>query len=433
MKRQPRIFLGPIEIAGYYTALETGLRDLGLDAWAIDLEPHPFRYRSQQRDEPAIVRVVYRVRDRRPGVAVPSPLRTLWKLAWVASRVLLLLWAAVRFDVFVFSAGVTVLRGRELPLLRLLGKRLIFVFHGSDARPAYIDGQLMSADRGVTIQECIAWARRRKERIRHIERYADVVVAQPAFSHFFERPVVNWFAIGVPWRDRPDAAPGEGNRDQRGRVRILHSPSDIAIKGSDRIREAVAHLTAEGLPLDLVELRGVSNDVVLEELGNADFVIDQLYSDAPMVGFATEAAVASKPAIVGSYAWEANRLAFGDVPFPPVEECEPDEILNAVRRLAMDAAHREALGREACAFVHEHWSRSVIAQRMLRLMEGPPPPEWMFNPRRLRYVEGCGLTREQVRDIVGALIREGGTAALCLPDKPDLEAAFVAFAAGDEH
>lgn len=429
MPRSPRILLGPVEIAGYYSGLEAGLRDLGLDSWAIDLEPHPFRYRTDERDDPVVVRLVGRVRDHRPKPAAARALHALWWAVWAPARVLLLIWALVRFDVFVLSAGVTLLRGYDLPLLRLLGKRMVFVFHGSDARPAYIDGQRMAPGRALAIPECIAVARRQKSGIRRIERYADVIVAQPAFSHFFERPVVNWFAIGVPWRDRPNATASE--RSDHALVRILHSPSDPAVKGSERIREAVEQLKAEGFPLELVELRGVANDVVLSEMAKCDFAIDQLYSDAPMVGFATEAAVASRPAIVGSYAWAANRSAFGSIPFPPVEECTPEGLVDAVRRLAKDAEHREALGREASAFVHDQWSRTKIARRMTRLMEGPPPDEWLFDPRALRYVEGCGLSREQARDVVRAVLREGGRAALCLSDKPQLEAEFVDFAAGN--
>ncbi len=389
----------------------------------------------RQEHDPLVVRLVRRVRDRRPAGRASRAWLAAWLPAWAAARGLLILWALFRFDVFIFSAGVTLMRGHDLPLLRLFGKRVIVVFHGSDARPAYIDGQVMASHRGVTTSECIEMSRWRKRRIRRLERYVDVIIAQPANSHFFERPVVNWFLIGVPWRDPPttnQASEGghEGSVSNDRPVRILHSPSDAPLKGSDLIRAAVRQLTLEGLPLELVELRGVPNDIVLSELGRCDFVVDQLYSDAPMVGFATEAAVASRPAIVGGYAWDANRSAFGSIPFPPVEECTPDGIVEAIRRLASDTAHREDLGQRAHEFVHAYWSRADIARRLVQLMDGPPPADWMFDPRTLRYVEGCGLSREHCRAVVQDVLREGGPAALCLEDKPELEAAFVDFGAG---
>ena len=54
----------------------------------------------------------------------------------------------------------------------------------------------------------------------------------------------------------------------------------------------------EGLPLEYVEIVGQPNDIVLAEIARSAFVIDQLYSDTPMAGFAAEAARLGKPAIV---------------------------------------------------------------------------------------------------------------------------------------
>ncbi len=342
MKRKPRVFLGLIEIAGYYSGLHEALQDQGIESCVVDLGRHPFRYRAENSDDPVVARIVGRVRDLRPIPGGGIAPRFLWRSAWFGARVLLFAWALVRFDVFVLSTGQSFLRWRDLPLLHLLGKRLIFVFHGSEARPAYIDGQKMTPERALSTAECIAAARRQKAMIRRVERYADVIVAQPTFSHFFERRVVNWFVVGVPWREQAPRATDD--QSDKATIRIVHSPSDPPIKGSRRIRDAIAQLKSEGLALELIELQGVPNDVVLAELGRCDFAIDQLYSDAPMVGFATEAAVASKPAIVGGYAWEANRLAFGPLPFPPVEECSPDSLIEAIRHLATDAAYRERLG-----------------------------------------------------------------------------------------
>ena len=47
---------------------------------------------------------------------------------------------------------------------------------------------------------------------------------------------------------------------------------------------------------------GQPNSVVLEQLARCDFIIDQLYADFPMPGFATEAAWFGKPAVTAGYA-----------------------------------------------------------------------------------------------------------------------------------
>lgn len=348
-------------------------------------------------------------------------------VARVASHLLVLVWAIVRYDVFVFGFGTSFLRLRELPLLRLLGKRIVFVFHGSDARPPYIDGVRVAPDRAAPIGERLVAINKMKASIRWIERYADAVVAQPAFSHFFERPVVNFFSIGVPWRDHPVRDGAVRSDDDP--IRILHSPSDPIVKGSARIQEVIEQLRSEGLNLELTELRGVPNAVVLREIATCDFVVDQIYSDAPMVGFATEAAVAGKPAIVGGYAWPENHRIFGDA-MPPVEECAPETLADAIRHLATNREHREALGARARTFVTGQWSRTMIAERLLKVVDGSAPTEWMFDPRELSYMEGCGLSREQARASVAAVIAAGGPAALCVSDKPELERRFLEFAMG---
>ena len=61
--RMPRVFVGPVEIAGYYSGLAAALRDLGVDAVAVDLSRHPFRY-GEAEDHALPVRVACAMRDR---------------------------------------------------------------------------------------------------------------------------------------------------------------------------------------------------------------------------------------------------------------------------------------------------------------------------------------------------------------------------------
>lgn len=424
----PRILLCPVEVAGYYTGIEAGLRELGIDAMMIDLDGNPFAYGTAPAALPAVARLARRVRARHRAAPSSGILSVWWRAARAATSALVLAWAIIRFDVFVFAFGTSIIGLRELPLLRRLGKRMVFVFHGTDARPPYINGVRMGPDRSMSITDCLAMTRQMKDSIRQIERYADAIIAQPAFSHFFERPVVNFFTIGVPSRDNVGAIRSYG--DAHGTIRILHSPSDPAVKGSDHIREVIEQLQSEGLDVELTELRGVPNEVVLREIAACDFVVDQIYSDAPMVGFATEAAVAGKPAIVGGYAWPENHRIFGPGAMPPVEECTPDTLADATRHLATNREHREALGARARSFVTHNWSRTAIAGRLLEVVAGSLPAEWLFDPRELRYVEGCGLSRERARASVAAVVAAGGPAALCVSDKPKLEKLFLAFAAG---
>lgn len=420
-----RVFVGPVEIAGYYSALAEALREAGLDAVAVDLNAHAYAY--LKHSEPALpVRVAtftsWLVRRATPGRA-----RRPARLLDLAARTWLLVWAVRRFDVFIFGFGETFLDGRDLPFLRRAGKRLIFAFNGTDARPSYVDGAEMSPETGRTLDSAITLARRKKNHLRWIERHADAIVSQPAFSHFFERPVVDFFRIGVPVTRRGRAQPVLGGHHT---VRILHSPSDPVVKGSATIRLTVDALVAAGHPLELIELRDVPNETVRAEIARADFVIDQLYSDAPMVGFATEAAIAGCPAIVGGYAWPQLEAIYPGDAMPPVEPCHPDRLAESILRLATDVPYRLALGERARTFATTQWAPSAIAARYIRVIRGDIPAEWLFDPRRLRYVRGVGMTEDRAREIVARVLAKGGRAALQLADKPEVEQAFVDFGEG---
>jgi hypothetical protein len=210
----------------------------------------------------------------------------------------------------------------------------------------------------------------------------------------------------------------------------LHSPSHRDAKGSDAIRSAVECLRERGVEVELVELSGVPHDRVTEALGHADLVVDQLYSDVALAGFAGEAAAAGLAVIVGGYGRDAIDEALCGRPFPPVVFCRPDDLEEELERLASDAELRREFGVAARRFVERELSPRAVAQRLLEAIGGVRP-EWMFDPARITYIHGYGLTETAARRLVRATIERGGVGALCVRDKPALEARLVEFASVD--
>lgn len=425
----PRIFLGTVEIAGYYQNLASGLRELGVNALFVPLSQHAFGYGTDANREPAFIRWTRGAVCRRAGAwARRQPLQVVfWLCLEAALRLTVLAWAVRRFEVFVYGFGtcITGVPRLEYPLLRLLRRRLLCVFHGSDTRPPYMDGALST--RGTTIERCIALTRLNKRRARLADRYAEWVVTFPGSAHFHERPVVNAFDIGVPVRlpERGNGRPGGSGTH----VRILHSPSHPEAKGTPKIVEAVEGLKDKGYEVELVLVTGRPNSEVLEELRSCDMVVDQLYSDTLMAGFATEAASHGKPAVVGGYAAELLCGSVGGCPGPTVY-CQPDEVSGAIERLVRDPAARRERGERARSFVADHWAPRQVAARFLRLLRNDVPAEWLFEPASLRYLYGSGLPQDRVRELVRGMIARGGVETLALRDKPELEALFLSLAAG---
>ena len=379
---------------------------------------HPFGYERPAR--PRLVRAtewvsLRRARAGRPLAAVLAPVAAVVRVALFA-------WAVARHDVFVFGFGTSFFRLRELWLLRALGKRVIFQFNGSDDRPPYLDGAVIQEPTPEAVERVVTRTREIKRALGRIERHAHHVVTNPTSGHLHEREIVVWLKLGLATRPPLVAEPGGGSSE---RVRVLHCPSDLGAKGTTGIRAAVQRLADEGLPIEYVEITGSPHAVVLDELARCDLVVDQLFSDYPMPGFATEAAWYGKPVLIGGYAVELWRRALEPDEHPPTAYCAPADLAAELRRLVVDGEARRELGDRARAFVEARWSPRAVAGRYLRVVAGDVPQEWLYDPRELDYVHGAGLEESAAGAIVAAVVSAAGVESLCVGDKPELERALI--------
>jgi hypothetical protein len=305
---------------------------------------------------------------------------------------------------------------RELPLLRLVGKKIVFVFHGGDCRPPYLDGLDVRATPDV--DELAALTTARKRRVQYIERHAHVVVAPLTCAQFFEQPVVSFLAIGIPVADPEDQVVPRCRR--RGVTRVLHSPSDTVAKGTAMIRATIEALKDRGHAIDYIELTGRPHHEIERALATCDFVVDQVYSDTPMPSLASEAARRRRPTVIGGYAWhETARFTTPDL-MPPTVHCEPEALAGAIEQLITDPAACDAQGEAAFEFVDRHWRADLVCDRFVRLMTQQPDPSWIADPRDLRYVWGAAMPRPMVAETIAALVDRHGPSALQLDDKPEL-------------
>lgn len=422
-----RIFVGPLEIAGIAQALVNGFSEMGVYCRLMLAYPHQFRYGDAS--DFWLARVWQRVGARRAKTAKQQWMRKgFWFSLHQLCGWLVFGCCLFRFDVFIFFFGASITNSLiELWLLRLFGKKILFVYVGSDARPPYIDGVWFPAAACDETKAALACtlASKFKKRVLQQERYASYLINSPSTAHFHERPYINWFAIGIP--KSPLVAPPHIKVDSQAQrpVRILHSPSHPIVKGSAYIQLAIERLRAQGYSIDFVKIENASNDVVMSELARCDFVIDQLYSDTPMAVFATEAAHFGKPAIVGGYFADDHEKVLPPDFVPPSLYVVPDELEVAIVRLIEDYDFRIELGARAKEFVTTTWSAAAVARRYLDLIDGRPEDEWWCDPATIRYVFGCGMDDQHAARMVASVIDFGGVSALQLSDKPELERCFL--------
>ncbi len=425
-----RVFIGFREIAGICAGLRSGFDELGVRSTFLERDPHPFTYGTA--DDWKLMRWI---RSAEEGARMARKrggrLRYYLSAGWCGLlKRLLFVRAAFTHDVFVFLYRDSFSTSRphaELKWLRRLGRKTVFIFVGSDIRPPYMDRSGFEDRDGHPIGTTVLLERtsQRRKAIAEIEREASLIIACPFYSQFLTRKAMNFHCLGIPSRivAHEPRSDGDGDGDEaesNDLLRVLHAPSVPSIKGTALIRRTIERLKAGGVGVDYRELHGVPNDQVLGALRNCDLTIDQMYSDTPLAGFATEAAQAGKPSVVGGYGWDRIQSAIPERYLPPSIRCHPDELEEKLRWAEEHRDEVQRIGAKAKAFVNQHLSAKSTAERLLAAIQGDAGPDWFFDPRDVEYECGAGVRPFNIALMVDAMVDAGGSAVLGLEDKPRL-------------
>jgi len=443
VKKNKKIFIGTQEIAGYYHNLWIGIKSLGFDCDYVTYSDDIFGSGSNIRTSILLKSIAWLSRCRRgKNNRTFIFFRAVITLLIEALCLIYFFIALFRYDVFIFGYGYTLLRWNlDLPVLRLFGKKvLVNMAHGSELRPPFIDGSYQTQD-GLQPQSKILkrLALRHKRRIKFFEITVDLVIGAPFSStQYSSQKLINIYALGIPCYSNLDVADSPqyrfGNnhpvmmKDDGTPVRILHSPSHSAVKGSVLIREAVERLKSSGYNIDFIEIKGRPNSEVIKEIQLCDFIVDQIYSDTPMAGFATEAACFGRPAVVGGYRFEYLKKFIPPNMWPPSKICHPDDLEDSIKELIVNVDLRRRLGAKAYEFVHTQWPAVKVAEKYMRLIHGDIPQEWWLEPQSVAYFHGCGQSEKKTKDNVRSMVASYGVQSLQLSHRPELEKAFLEFA-----
>lgn len=246
-----RILHAPTNIAGIAGLLARAQRDLGYEATSVQYVAHKYDFGTD--------RTLNLSRD-------DSPLKK------IASTGAFALEAIKNYDVFHLYFGNTLFPYPypDLPVLRALGKKIVFHFCGCEVR-----------DRDITMRkhyvsgcsECVSLVCLGKHRPN--PAWADVtLVSTPDLLEFVPGARLMPGPVDLAkWTPRPPRTAPISKDDP---VRILHAPSDREIKGTRHLLAAIERLKAAGYPVELLLLEGVPHDQVAEFCNMADIAVDQL-------------------------------------------------------------------------------------------------------------------------------------------------------------
>lgn len=407
------IFLGIHEIAGYYVNLEAGLRENGVNARLVTTRPHPFEYGQGQPNPWPAEFASNGVR----GFRSANPIAKLWFGAqFLLGSFLTLLWAIPRYNTFVFGWGMSFLPWNiDILILRLCGKNVVSVLgHGSEARPPY-----MSTPPEPLPLSSVRLARIAKEtshiarRVRRLERWSTHTIGMLATAQFLTKRFIDFYYIGLPTPSRE--IPTQDVASEQ--FTILHVPSNMAVKGTTHIREAVEQVIKRHPQVTYVELSGVPHADVMAAMNKASIVVDWLWSDIPMAVVGTEAASMGTATVISGYAWPQWDAWEKKNPGrrPPALYATPDTIQDVIERAVVDSNTTLQIGQDALQFVTSAWSRSQVAANFVDAIQMKLPPEGYLEPRDISYCWGAGVSRENVLEMVNGLIMRFGPKSLKWP------------------
>lgn len=289
----------------------------------------------------------------------------------------LLAEAIERFEVIHFHYSYSLFwRSREglplywdLPILKALGKKVFYTFHGSDVRLKSLDVKLhrWSYFRFSDIpcnEPEVNWRRK------VITHYADRAFLTSPLDLCYA-PDLIWHPRAIDLDEWPYIGPSQGERPL-----IVHPYTDERTKGTTFVRRGLAQLEREGYKFDVRYVEGIPYSECKRALQKADIVIDRLVHGD--YGLTSIEGMALGKAVVAQIEDEVLR----EIPDLPIYRCNPDNFISRMRTLVRDTHLREELGRKGREFVIRHHECTRVASTLLAYYEQPPrvireaPPYW---------------------------------------------------------
>ena len=327
-----RVLHAPAEIAGQASVLARALRDLGVEAHSLAYNPGFPQYQPDEL---------------KPYDAMPPLQRYAGYLASAARHL-------GRWDVYHFHFGRTLVppHNPDLPLVKALGGRVVFHYHGCDIRNR---AHMLATHARATCTECDPFCKpaRQQRILASARRWADAeLVSTPDLLE--SAPAAQHLPVAATLADYPCAPP-------RGAPRlVVHAPTNRLIKGTRYVERAFESLQPRFPGVRFVIAERLPWRELVTLLGEADVVVDQLFMGwYGMV--AVEAMALGKPVLCFIRPDFEPRLR--DC---PIVRCTPEDVTErlAATLNAGDGAARGAQGRE---YVEREHAAPVIAARLLEL------------------------------------------------------------------
>lgn len=278
-------------------------------------------------------------------------------------RFLFFLWSLKHYQVFHFFWGVSLLSWwrfhlLDLPVLKLLGKKVVVHFRGLDVIDINYFDYLREKNRGSQIEKPPLSRPDQQKKLRKWLKYADVVlVSEPDLFAVVPNATLSPQVIDMMYwtcTRRPLS-------EQDGIIRIVHAPSSRRKKGTDFIEKAIAELIAKGYKIELVLAENLSHHKIKELYEISDIGIDQvLYGWHGKVS--VELMALGKPVLCHI---DPELIQYR--PDLPIVSVTPATLTQELERLILDQTLRKELGIQSQQYAARHHDVEMIVDQLLKL------------------------------------------------------------------
>jgi glycosyltransferase involved in cell wall biosynthesis len=301
----------PVNLAGVGWTNVQALRRRGVDARLVVFNTQP--YRPDEAD--------WDLKRPRSGIVRQQAIQ------WRAFAKLL-----PQTDIFHFYFGLTLVPQKvQFAILRATRRKSLFHFLGADIREQPKEELLYGLKADARVVGSFA-------ALRFIPFEAEVVPPGIDLSLYDPVPAV-----------------------QRERVRIVHAPSNLEKKGTDRVIAA-----CKQLPVDLDVVHGVRNEEALERYKQADIVVDQVLRDWHGM-FSIEGMALGKPVVTSLDEDAVRQTEEGFGVKIPIVSATKDDLVEKLRPLVESFEERQRLGEAGRAYVEQVHDVERMTDRLLEI------------------------------------------------------------------
>ncbi|RPI15676.1 MAG: glycosyltransferase family 1 protein [Ignavibacteriae bacterium] len=341
-KNKLRVFCGYANTGGLAYKIAEGLRKNGIKADSIVIEEHEFAYGYHKKQKYLSSKHTF--------------INKLLKYFYFIKH-------AFKYDVFIFNTRGTLLsRNGDLKLLKIFGKKTGMIYVGCDIRD--MNYYLNSTDKYTVCKNCSDSYRVKVGCVmeKKISETASIQKEiNASFSHPFDAQILNGkFNYLYLLLELEEYKP---NYNINNKIRIVHSPSDEGIKGTNYILAAINELKKSGIEFEFELLKDKTHNEVKEAISNADILIDQMV--AGWYGLISIEAMALGKTTV---CYLRDEL-YNYIPDIPVINLNPDNLADGLKRLIQEKDKLKQYGIAGRKFTekyHDYRKNSLsILQKIL--------------------------------------------------------------------